>query len=55
MEHRKNEFLLRSHERSFKYHAMRELFELAFRDFYEAPGVPLQIQFGSDSRVQIAD
>jgi hypothetical protein len=34
-------------------YALREL--LALRDFYEAPGAPRQIPFGSDSRVQIAD
>jgi hypothetical protein len=27
----------------------------ALRDFQEAPGVPRQIPFGSDSQVQIAD
>ena len=43
------------HERSFHNRALRELLEPALRDFYEAPGAPRQIPFGSDSRVQIAD
>jgi hypothetical protein len=43
------------HERSFHNHALRELLEPALRDFYEAPGAPRQIPFGSDLRVQIAD
>jgi hypothetical protein len=33
----------------------RRQLEPALRDFYEAPGAPSQIPFGSDSRVQIAD
>ena len=40
------------HNRSFREFA---LLEPALRDFYEAPGAPRQIPFGSDSRVQIAD
>jgi hypothetical protein len=43
------------HERSFHNHALCELLEPALRDFYEAPGAPRQIPFGSDLRVQIAD
>jgi hypothetical protein len=41
------------HERSFHNHALRRQLEPALRDFYEAPGAPRQIPFGSDSRVQI--
>jgi hypothetical protein len=33
---------------------MRELLEPTFRDFYEAPSAPRQIQFGSDSPVRLA-
>ena len=44
-----------SHERSFHNDALPELLEPALRDFYEAPGAPRQIPFGSDSRVQIAE
>jgi len=42
-------------KRPFHNHAVLELLEPALRDFYEAPGVPRQIPFGSDLQVQIAD
>jgi hypothetical protein len=42
-------------ERSSNNHALRELLEPALRDFYEAPGAPRQIPFGSDFLVQIAE
>jgi hypothetical protein len=43
------------YERSLHNHALRELLEPALRDFYEAPGAPRQIPFGSDMLVQPAE